>query len=93
MQFGNPELEVLRKSCLYTIRCNASPWTVPPGYLSTHWEGRTFHDEFYPFMALISGCYTDLAERIPRYRLITLPVAVRRSAGHGAHYAWEATED
>jgi hypothetical protein len=93
VEFGGPELEALRKSCLYTIRCNASPWSIPPGYLSTHWEGRTFHDEFYPFMALISGNHRELAERIPNYRLLTLPVAVRRGAGKGAHYAWEATED
>lgn len=92
VEFGNPDLEALRKSCLYTLRCNASPWSIPPGYLSTHWEGRTFHDEFYPFMALISGNYLNLAERIPNYRLLTLPVAIRRSGGRGAFYAWEATE-
>ncbi len=93
VELGNPELEALRKSCLYTIRCNVSPWSIPPGYLSTHWEGRTFHDEFYPCLALLSGNCPDLAERVPNYRLQTLPVAERRSGGRGAYYAWEATEE
>ncbi|MBD3288805.1 hypothetical protein GF337_08390 [candidate division KSB1 bacterium] len=92
IEISNPELEALRKSCLYTLRCNASPWTVPPGYLSTHWEGRTFHDEFYPFMGLISSNHADLAEHIPNYRLLTLPHARLRSAGRGTNFGWEVTE-
>lgn len=93
VEFGNQELEAIYKSCLYDIRCNASPWYVPPGYLSTIWEGRTLHDEFYPFMALLTGNYLDLAERTPNNRLRTLPVAMRRGHGRGAYYAWESTEE
>jgi len=92
IKIGNPKLEALRKSCLYTLRCNSSPWTLPPGYLSTHWEGRTFHDEFYPFMGLISSNYVDLAEKIPNSRLLTLPLAKYRSGGQGARFGWEVTE-
>ncbi len=92
VEFDNPELQALRTSCLYTLRCNASPWTVPPGYLSTHWEGRTFHDEFYPFMGLISGNYKNLAGRIPNHRLNTLPHALQRGLGRGAYFGWEVTE-
>ncbi|MBN2088706.1 hypothetical protein JW964_03795 [candidate division KSB1 bacterium] len=92
IEINNPPLSALRKACLYTLRCNASPWTVPPGYLSTHWEGRTFHDEFYPFMGLISSNYKELAERIPNYRLNTLPYALQRGIGRGAYYGWEVTE-
>ncbi|HUW10072.1 MAG TPA: hypothetical protein VM537_10105, partial [Anaerolineae bacterium] len=93
VQWGDPEMEDLYKSCLYTIRCNASPWYVAPGILSTHWEGRTFHDDFYPFLGLLSGNHRELAERMPNYRLHTLPVAIRRAAGQGAYYGWEVAED
>ena len=93
VEFGDPDLEAIRKSCLYDIRCNASPWYVPPGYLSTTWEGRTLHDEFYPYMALLSGNWADIAVRTPNNRLRTLPEARRRSADHGAYYAWESTEE
>lgn len=89
---NDPVLDGIRTSCLYTLRCNASPWTIPPGYLSTTWEGRTFHDEFYPFMALLSSGHVDLAQRIPDYRLATLPHAQMRSGGKGAYYGWEVTE-
>ena len=90
---GDPGLEALLKSSLYAIRCNVSPWSIPCGYLSTLWEGRTLHDEFYPCLALLSGNYPELAERVPNYRLHTLPVALWRGVGRGAYYAWEATED
>jgi len=89
---GDEKLNAIRKSCLYTLRCNASPWTIPPGYFITHWEGRIFHDEFYSFMALVSGNQRELAERITNYRLSTLPVALRRGHGNGAHFGWEVTE-
>jgi len=93
VEWGDPGLEALFRSSLYAIRCNVSPWSIPCGYLSTLWEGRTLHDEFYPCIALLSGNYPELAERVPNYRLHTLPVALWRGAGRGAYYAWEATED
>jgi len=93
VELGDPGLEALLRSSLYAIRCNVSPWSIPCGYLSTLWEGRTLHDEFYPCIALLSGNYPELAERVPNYRLHTLPVATWRGAGRGAYYAWEATED
>ena len=55
IEIGDIALENLRKTALYTIRSNASPWSIPPAYLATHWEGRTFHDEMYPFLALLSS--------------------------------------
>ncbi|NIM94074.1 MAG: hypothetical protein GTO18_10240 [Anaerolineales bacterium] len=93
VEFGEPKLESLRVCSLYTLRCNASPWTIPAGYLSTTWEGRSLHDEYFPFMGLISGNHRDLAECITRNRLRTLPEAKGRSAGHGAYFGWEVTED
>lgn len=92
LELGDQELESIRRSCLYTMRCYSSPWTLPPGYLSTHWEGRTFHDEFYPFIGLISSGYTELAWKIPNYRFQTLPLALERGCGKGAYFGWEVTE-
>jgi hypothetical protein len=90
---GHELLDSAYCSSLYTLRVNTSPWYTPPGYLSTHWEGRVFHDEFYPFMAYLSGGFWNLAERMPNYRLLIIPEAQRRSIGHGTFYAWEATEN
>jgi hypothetical protein len=91
--FGDAELEALRQTALYAIRCNASPWSIPPAYLATHWEGRTFHDELYPFLALISGNHPDLAARIPNFRLNVLPVALQWGGDRGARFPWESLED
>lgn len=92
VELGVPKIDALRKTCLYTLRCNASPWTIPPGYLSTHWEGRIFHDEFYPFMAMISGSHPEIARRTPGHRLASLPLALQRSVGNGAYFGWEVIE-
>ncbi len=59
VSFGNPDLETIYKAALYTMRCNTSPYTIPPGYLSTHWEGRIFHDDFYCFLGMSGANHLD----------------------------------
>ena len=92
VEMGQPELEAIRKSSLYTIISSTSPWTITNGNQSTTWEGRIFHDEFFGYMGLLSNNYAALAERAPNHRLTILPMATQRSKGHGAFYAWEAIE-
>ncbi len=91
VDFDNPELLLLWRSSMYAIRCNTTRWSVPP-CVGAYWDGRTFHDEYYPFMALVSSGHYELAERIPEFRLRVLPRAIERSAGRGAQYPWESTE-
>lgn len=93
VELGSPELEALRLMCMYDMRCNSTPWSIPPVVSPAAWEGRTFHDELYPFLGLLSGGHVDLAKKIPFYRLHTLPQAMARSAFRGAKYAWESLED
>ncbi|MCA9978334.1 MAG: hypothetical protein KC413_21385, partial [Anaerolineales bacterium] len=90
--FEDQRLNDLRQSALYAVRCNASPWSIPPTYMPSFWEGRTFHDELYPFLALLSGGYVDLAKRIPDFRLNTLPEALYYGGGEAANFPWEAIE-
>lgn len=90
---GVPGLESLREICLYDIRCNSTPWSIPPCLTPTQWDGRVFHDEFFPFMGLISSGHADLARKIPLFRLHTLGKAVERSRFRGAKYPWEGFEN
>lgn len=92
VRFFEEPLDTIRRTSLYALRCSVSPSYLPAGYLSTLWEGRTLHDEYFTFMGLISSNYVELASRIPNYRLRTLPHAEWRSQGHGTYYSWEATE-
>jgi hypothetical protein len=92
VRFHEEPLDTIRRVSLYALRCSTSPSYLPAGYLSSLWEGRTLHDEYFTFMGLISSNYVELASRIPNYRLRTLPHAEWRSQGHGTNYAWEATE-
>jgi|GEM_PF-1979100 len=93
LNLGNAGLEALRLMCLYDLRSNSTPWSIPPAVSPAMWEARTFHDELYPFLGLISSGHADLARRIPNYRLRTLDKAVERSRYRGAKYAWESLED
>ncbi|HID90733.1 TPA: hypothetical protein EYP44_02085, partial [Candidatus Bathyarchaeota archaeon] len=81
------------KTCLYHIRCSTTKWSVPVGILDTHWWGKYFHDEVFPYLALVSSNHVELAERVPRFRFQTLGRALRVTGGKGARYSWESTED
>jgi hypothetical protein len=85
-------LDTIRRTSLYALRSQLSRSYLPAGFLSTLWEGRTLHDEFFTYMGLVSSRYLELASRIPEYRLRTIPHAEWRSQSHGTNFAWEATE-
>jgi hypothetical protein len=89
---GDSLVDAFRQSALYTLRCQATPWSIPPTVSHPYWGAGTFHDEMYPFFGLLSSNYPDLAERIPYFRLSTLPQAQSRARGRGALYPWSSTE-
>jgi hypothetical protein len=89
---GHELVDGFRQSALYTLRCQATPWSIPPTLSHPYWGGGTFHDEMYPFFGLLSSNYPELAERIPYFRLTTLPQAKARARGRGALYPWSSTE-
>ncbi len=89
---GVAAVDAFRISSLYTIRCQATPWSIPPTLSHPYWDGGAFHDEMYPFFGLLSSNYPGLAERIPYFRLTTLPQAQERARSRGALYPWSSTE-
>lgn len=89
---GDDDVDAFRLSSLYTLRCQATPWSIPPTLSHPYWGAGTFHDEMYPFFGLLSSNYPELAERIPYFRLATLPQAQARARGRGALYPWSSTE-
>jgi len=93
VEFGESELEAVYRSSLYTLRCNVNAFAVPVGNLSTHWEGRILHDDFYAFLGLSASNHLELAERVLQNRLNTMNTARKRSQGNGTYFGWEVTED
>lgn len=90
---GDENVDRFRRMALYTIGCQATPWSIPPTLTEKYWGGGAFHDEYYPFIALMSCGLLDMARNVPYYRFATLGRAVARARGQGALYAWSATED
>lgn len=89
---GNADVDDFLQSALYTIRCQATPWSVPPTVSEAYWGAGAFHDEMYPFLALLAANHPELAARMPTFRLTTLPRAIERARGRGALYPWSSTE-
>lgn len=89
---GIPEVDQARNIALYTIACQATPWSIPPVLCREPWHGGAFHDELYPFLALLSAGHERLARRVPYFRLACLPQAVERGRGLGALFPWDSTE-
>ncbi|MEM4407762.1 MAG: hypothetical protein QXI19_03365 [Candidatus Caldarchaeum sp.] len=90
---GVEAVDMFRSSALYTLACQCTPWSVPPVVAESPWGAGAFHDEYYPFVALVSGGWVHLAKRVPYFRLATLPRAFRRTGGLGALYPWSSTEE
>lgn len=90
---GDPMVDAFRASSLYTLRCQATPWSVPPALAEQYWGAGAFHDEMYPFFGWLSANHAELARRMPYFRLTTLPRAVLRARSRGALYPWSSTED
>lgn len=90
---GDENVDRFRRIALYTIVSQATPWSIPPTLTERYWGGGAFHDEYYPFMGLISGGHIGLARNAPYYRLATLSRAISRARVQGALYAWSSTED
>lgn len=89
---GDETVDDFRQSTLYTLRCQATPWSIPPTLSEKYWGGGAFHDEMYPFFGLLSSNYPDFAARLPYFRLTTLPRAIERARARGALYPWSSTE-
>lgn len=89
---GDVRVDRFREMALYTLRCQATPWSIPPTVSEPYWGAGTFHDEMYPFLGLLSSGHVELAERVPYFRLTTLPQAMQRARGRGALYPWSSTE-
>ncbi|MER3467031.1 MAG: hypothetical protein C4340_08190, partial [Armatimonadota bacterium] len=93
LRTGVPEIDRARNIALYTIACQTTPWSIPPVVCREPWHGGAFHDELYPFLALLSAGYERLARRVPYFRLACLPRAIERGRGLGALYPWNSTEE
>lgn len=90
---GDASVDQFREISLYTIACQATPWSIPPTVSQRYWGAGAFHDEWYPFMGLLSGGWIEMARCIAYSRLAALPKAVARSQMRGALYPWSSTED
>lgn len=92
IETGDENVDQFREIALYTIRCQTTPWSIPPSISEMYWSAGAFHDEFYPFLGLLTAGHRKFSSRIPNFRLLTLEKAIKRAVGNGALYPWSSTE-
>ncbi len=81
-----------RRRCLYTIRCQTTPWSIPVVLAKPFAEAGYGADEIYSVLALLGSNHLTLAEKSSYFRLSTLAKACVRSIGRGAWFPWSSTE-
>lgn len=99
---SDKRLESIYKTSLYCVKCNTTKYSVAVGLNNGSWDGRYFaFDEYTSFLGLIGAQKTELARRVPTFRMgSSLASAVRRASesskdlnGRMARYHWESAEN
>ena len=89
---GHAAMDEYRRRCLYTIRCQTTPWSIPSVLAKPFAEAGYGPDEIFPMLALLGSNHAELAELAPTFRLATCNKACERSIGRGAWFPWSSTE-
>ena len=98
---GDGLIDATYATAMYHLKCYTTRWSIPVGLCDICWQGKYFaFDEYYPYLALLEGNKTELAKRVPQYRLKTcLKNAVTRATDYSknpdmvqARFPWQTDE-
>ncbi len=97
---NDEKLNSVYMTALYHLKCYTTRWSIPVGLYDNCWEARFFaFDEYYSYLGLLGIGHTDLAKRVPTFRLkICLQRAISRATSVGAkdkqaRFMWETLEN
>lgn len=84
------------RSAQYNLKAWTTRWSVPIGINDCYWEGHFFaYDEYFSFIALLTGGHRSLARRVPDFRKSGLQKAISRMSSKfmtEARYPWQTVE-
>ena len=82
VETADEDLNRIYKTSLYSIKSNATNYSIAVGFNNGSWDGRYFaFDEYTSFLGLLGSNRLELAQRVPRFRLNRcLPTAIRRAS-------------
>ena len=98
----NELINSIYSTAMYHLKCYTTQWSIPVGLNDLSWHGKYFaFDEFYAFLALLQSNKTDLAKRVPTFRLNKcFDKAIKRATDYSqnpdvnqARFVWEADEN
>ncbi len=91
-------LNKIYKTALYHLKSYTTRWSIPVGLEPGSWHGKFFaFDEFFSLHGILGTGMTDLAVRVPRFRLKdclekAVYHATSRADGEMARFMWETLE-
>ncbi len=91
-------LNKIYKTALYHLKSYTTRWSIPVGLDPGSWHGKFFaFDEFFSMHGILGAGMTDLAVRVPHFRLKDCLAkaifhATSRADGEMARFTWEALE-
>ncbi len=99
---GDSEVDEIYRTALYCLKCYTTKYSVPIGLNNGYWNGRYFaFDEYYNFYGLLTSGRTELAKRVPSFRLdVCLETALNagmdchrnEKSEEAAKFLWETGE-
>lgn len=96
---GDAVTDSAYRVALYHLKCYTTRWSIPVGINNCSWDGKFFaFDEYYGFLGLLTSNRTELAKRVPAFRLrVCLDKAVERASKYTdnaeqARFFWETSE-
>lgn len=97
---GNEILDNAYETAMYHLRCITTRWSIPVGINEKFWNGNFFgFDEYYSYHSLLEAGKTELAKRVPTFRISVLDKAIRRATDYSknpdvvqARYPWQTGE-
>ena len=96
---GDAVTDSAYRVALYHLKCFTTRWSIPVGINNCSWDGKFFaFDEYYSFLGLLTSGRTELAKRVPAFRLrVCLEKAIGRASKHTdnaeqARFCWETSE-
>ena len=97
---GNESIDNAYQTAMYHLKCYTTRWSIPVGINEKFWNGNFFgFDEYYSYLSLLESGKTELAKRVPAFRVSILDKAIRRATDYSknpdavqARYPWQAGE-
>ena len=100
IKINDEKIDSAYRTAMYHLKCYTTRWSIPVAISNKCWSGKFFaFDEYYSYLALLESNKTELAKRVPSFRVKGLESAIARGTDYSknpdmihARYPWQTGE-